>query len=53
VAFLSEDEVLHKMSKLELRKGFAAVSKLNISKKKPLAASRGDSKNCPVSLPEC
>jgi hypothetical protein len=45
MALLFEDEVLHKMSKLELFKGFAAVSKLEISKKKPLATSGGDSKN--------
>jgi hypothetical protein len=45
VAHLLEDEVMHKMSKLELPKGSAAVSKLKISKKKPLAILDGDSKN--------
>jgi hypothetical protein len=41
------------MPKLELPKGFAAVSKLKISKKKPLATSGGDGKNCLMLPPEC
>jgi hypothetical protein len=41
------------MSKLELRKGFDAVSKLKISIKKPLATSGEDDENCPMSPPGC
>jgi hypothetical protein len=53
VALELEDEVLHKMPKLELRNEFAAFSKLKISKKKPLLISGGDSKNRPISPPGC
>jgi hypothetical protein len=50
VVLLLEDEMLHKIPKLELHKGFAAISELRISKKRPLATSGGDSKNCHVTF---
>jgi hypothetical protein len=40
------------MSGIELSKGFAAIVKLQISKKRPLVASGGVTKNCPMSPPE-
>jgi hypothetical protein len=42
---LFEDAVMHKMSKIELRKGFVVVSTLEISKKNPLASFGGKRKN--------
>jgi hypothetical protein len=53
VALQLGDEVLYKVSKLELREGFAAVSKLKIDKKQPLATSGGDSKNFLASPSGC